>query len=87
MTAPTSKDLISKYRPGSPSTVLRSLKSLLKNELLYSAFASDGTVYYTIYDILFSAMDRIISIRMRSLAELKASASMINQSGHRNRKS
>lgn len=53
VTAPTSKDFISKYRLGSPSTVLRSLKSLLNNELLYSAFTGNGTVYYSIYDILF----------------------------------
>lgn len=51
--APTSKDFIGRYKLGSPSTVLRSLKSLLKNELVYSDFTADGTVYYTIYDILF----------------------------------
>jgi hypothetical protein len=53
VTAPTSKDFIGRYRLGSPSTVLRSLKSLINNELLYSAFSSDGSVYYSIYDILF----------------------------------
>lgn len=53
VTAPTSKDFIGRYKLGSPSTVLRSLNSLIKNELLYSAFAADGSVYYSIYDILF----------------------------------
>jgi len=52
VSAPTSKDFISRYKLGSPSTVLRSLKSLIKNELLYSAFTTEGTVYYSIYDIL-----------------------------------
>lgn len=53
VTAPTSKDFIGRYKLGSPATVLRSLNSLTKNELLYSAFTSDGSVYYSIYDILF----------------------------------
>jgi len=53
VTAPTSKDFISRYKLGSPSTVLRSLKSLINNELLYSAFTVEGAVYYSIYDILF----------------------------------
>jgi uncharacterized protein len=51
--APTSKDFIHKYKLGSPSTVLRSLKSLLKNELLYTSFNEKGVVSYSIYDILF----------------------------------
>lgn len=50
--APTSKDFIHKYKLGSPSTVLRSLNSLLKNELLYSSFDVKGVVSYSIYDIL-----------------------------------
>jgi AAA+ ATPase superfamily predicted ATPase len=50
--SPTSKDFIHKYNLGSPSTVLRSLNSLLKNELLYSSFAEKGIVSYSIYDIL-----------------------------------
>jgi len=49
----TSKDFIGRYALGSPSTVLRSLKSLIKNEMLYSSFGADGTVCYSIYDILF----------------------------------
>lgn len=53
VTAPTSKDFIGRYKLGSPSTVLRSLNSLIKNELLYSSFTTDGSVYYSIYDILF----------------------------------
>ena len=53
VTAPTSYDFLSRYKLGSPSTVLRSLKSLINNELLYSAFTTEGAVYYSIYDILF----------------------------------
>lgn len=51
--SPTSKDFISKYNLGSPSTVLRSLKSLIDSELLYSAFNDNGSITYGIYDILF----------------------------------
>lgn len=50
--APTSKDFISKYKLGSPSTVLRSLNSLISSELLYSSFDENGIVFYSIYDIL-----------------------------------
>lgn len=53
VTTPTSKDFISRYQLGSPSTVLRSLNSLIKDELLYSAYTPEGMVYYSIYDILF----------------------------------
>lgn len=51
--SPTSKEFISKYKLGSPSTVLRSLKSLINSELLYSSFTENGGVSYSIYDILF----------------------------------
>lgn len=51
--SPTSKDFISKYKLGSPSTVLRSLNSLINSELLYSSFDEKGVVFYSIYDILF----------------------------------
>ncbi len=50
--SPTSKDFIGKYKLGSPSTVLRSLKSLVNSELLYSTFNDNGNVAYRIYDIL-----------------------------------
>ena len=61
--APTSKDFIGKYKLGSPSTVLRSLSSLINNELLYSSFDENGTVYYSIYDILLHRWTELSSSR------------------------
>jgi hypothetical protein len=51
--APTSKDFIGRYRLGSPATILRSIDSLLRKELLYKDFDDQGNVYYAVYDILF----------------------------------
>ncbi len=51
--APTAKDFIHNYKLGSPSTVLRSLNSLINNELIFSSFDDKGNVFYSIYDILF----------------------------------
>jgi hypothetical protein len=51
--APTSKDFVGRYRLGSPSTILRSVDSLLRKELLYKDFDNQGRVYYAVYDILF----------------------------------
>lgn len=62
-TSITSKDFIGRYALGSPATVLRSLKSLIKNELLYSSFNSDGTAYYSVYDILFRRWTESFSLR------------------------
>lgn len=49
---PTSKDFISKYNLGSPSTVLRSLKALTEREMIYSSYNKDGELYYSVYDVL-----------------------------------
>ena len=49
---PTSKDFITKHRLGSPSTVLRSLKSLLGSELVYQDYDPEGKSFYGVYDIL-----------------------------------
>ena len=51
--APTSKDFIGRYQLGSPATVLRSIDSLLRKELLFKNFDKQGTTYYGVYDILF----------------------------------
>lgn len=51
--SPTSKDFIAKYRLGSPSTVLRSLKALLDREMAYSVYTPGGSAGYAVYDILF----------------------------------
>lgn len=50
---PTSKDFIKKYNLSSSPSVLRSLKSLLNYELVYSEFDTNGTKYYSVYDIFF----------------------------------
>lgn len=50
---PTSKEFIANYHLGSPSTVLRSLESLLKKELIYKERDASGKSYYGVYDVLF----------------------------------
>lgn len=50
---PTSKEFISRNKLGSPSTVLRSLNALMRNELLYKGFTDDGSSFYSVYDVLF----------------------------------
>ena len=49
----TSKDFIQKHRLGSPSTVYRSINSLLKKELIYREHNENGKILYSVYDILF----------------------------------
>ena len=49
----TSKDFIQKYRLGSPSTVNRSINSLLKKEVIYREYNNDGKLFYSVYDVLF----------------------------------
>ena len=50
---PTSADFIFRHTLGNPSTVLRSLNSLLKMELIYAETDQEGKSYYGIYDVLF----------------------------------
>jgi uncharacterized protein len=50
---PTSKGFISKYHLGSPATVLRSMKSLMKSEMIYSDHDNNGNLVYSVYDVLF----------------------------------
>lgn len=50
---PTSADFISRHSLGNPATVLRSLKSLQKMELVYRETDAEGQSYYGIYDVLF----------------------------------
>lgn len=50
---PTSKDFMMKHRLGSPATVLRSLESLMKKEMIYSDFDDGGRSFYSVYDVLF----------------------------------
>ncbi len=50
---PTSREFLSRYGLLNSASVLRSLQSLMKYELVFSDFDSEGTPYYSIYDILF----------------------------------
>jgi hypothetical protein len=50
---PTSSDFMARYYLGSSATVLRSLHSLLRMELIYKENDKDGNLYYGVYDVLF----------------------------------
>lgn len=49
----TSKDFIQKHQLGSPSTVNRSINSLLSKELVFKEYTPNGKTYYSVYDVLF----------------------------------
>lgn len=49
----TSKEFVQKHTLGSPATVLRSLDSLQKKNLIFSQHNSNGTLYYRVYNVLF----------------------------------
>lgn len=49
----TSKYFISKYNLGSSASVLRSIESLQKKELVYRQYDENGQLYYSVYDVLF----------------------------------
>jgi hypothetical protein len=50
---PTGKEFLSRYGLISPATVLRSLKSLRRYELVYVDFDVDGSQFYSVYDVFF----------------------------------
>ncbi len=50
---PTSKDFVQTYELGSPSTVLRSLETLLRKELIFKERDESGKPFYAVYDVLF----------------------------------
>ena len=49
----TSKEFVQKHTLGSPATVLRSLDSLQKKNLIFSQHNSNGILYYSVYNVLF----------------------------------
>lgn len=49
----TSKDFVQKYKLGSPSTVNRSVISLLQKELIFSQYNEEGKMFYSVYDVFF----------------------------------
>ena len=50
---PTANEFVAKHSLGSPSTVLRSLQALLRMELIYFDYTSEGKKYFKINDLLF----------------------------------
>ncbi|KAF0235715.1 MAG: hypothetical protein FD181_3303 [Prolixibacteraceae bacterium] len=49
----TSKEFVQKHTLGSPATVLRSLDSLQKKNLIFSQYNSNVTLYFSVYNVLF----------------------------------
>jgi uncharacterized protein len=50
---PTGMEFSTKHALYNSATILRSLKSLLKYELVYKNFDSKGLQYYSVYDVFF----------------------------------
>ncbi len=50
---PTGKEFLGHYGYLNSASVLRSLKSLLKYELIFSDFDSNGKAFYSVYDLFF----------------------------------
>lgn len=48
---PTSGQFIASHQLNSSATVLRSLKTLMKYELVYSDYNEEGVLFYGVYDI------------------------------------
>ena len=53
VTKPTANAFLQKHKLGGSATVLRSLKSLVLYELVYTEFTTEGEKYYSVYDVLF----------------------------------
>jgi len=51
--APTSNAFTSRHQLGNPATVQRSLKTLLKKEMIFRETGPDGSSWYEVYDLLF----------------------------------
>ena len=50
---PTSISFLNQFHLGSSATVLRSLKTLIESDLIYSEFDPEGKKYYSVNDVLF----------------------------------
>lgn len=51
--SPTGKDFIKRHGLGSSAAILRSLRALMKYEMVYEAVNNQGDRFYSIYDVLF----------------------------------
>jgi uncharacterized protein len=56
---PTSSAFIKKHQLGTSATVLRSLKTLLDYELIYSEYNDQGEKYYSVYDVWFQCWCKV----------------------------
>jgi uncharacterized protein len=50
---PTGKEFMSKHKLTNSATIIRTLQSLLQNELIYKDFDKEGRAYYSVYDVFF----------------------------------
>ena len=53
VSSPYSMDFISNHKLGNPSSVRRSMESLLSKELIYKELSSNEEHYFGVYDVLF----------------------------------
>lgn len=56
----TAKEFLIKYKLGSSATTLRSLKTLLKYELIFKEYTQEGNPYYSIYDLFMKKWAKMI---------------------------
>jgi Fe2+ or Zn2+ uptake regulation protein len=47
-------NFIQKHHLGGPSTVKKTLNSLLEKELVYSSYSEEGKSYYAVYNVFLS---------------------------------
>ena len=50
---PTSAAFISEYKLGSSAVVLRAIDALIKKDMIYSDYHTDGTKYFAVIDVFF----------------------------------
>ncbi len=51
--SPTSLEFLKKHNLGTSATVIQSLNALIKKEMVYKEFNSEGKSFYSVYDLLF----------------------------------
>jgi len=53
VSSPTAREFLQKYNLSGSATVLQSLQALIKKELVYKDYYTEGKSYYSVYDLLF----------------------------------
>ena len=56
---PTSRHFLTTYQLGTSATVLRSLKTLSDNELVYSDFNQQGEQFFSVYDVWLQRWSKV----------------------------